>query len=87
MYKVSKNIVPDCIKSMLIMQHEIHNVSTRQTCTGMFHLPLCKAEKKRRSFNYIGPYLWNNVLLPLGITDKSLYMFKKSLRTNIISSL
>lgn len=81
MFKVWRNMLPECAQILFIRQHEVHDVQTRQV--NYFHLPLCRTEIKKNTLSYTGPFIWNKTVVPSCIIDRSLHIFKKSLRTAI----
>lgn len=83
MFKVKNNKVPECIGKMFKLQSDVHAIHTRQA--HLYHLPLYRTEKMKNTITYLGPYIWNNFIVPFCIIDKSIGVFKKSLRYAIDS--
>ena len=79
MFKVKNNMLPLCVSAMFKLQSDVHVIQTRQA--HLFHLPFCRTEKKRKSICYFGPYIWNNFIIQNCAIDKSIVVFKKSLRS------
>ena len=73
MFKVWRNMLPECALLLFDKQNVVHDIQTRQV--NHFHLPLCRTEMKKNTFSYAGPFMWNNLVIPNCFSNKSLNVF------------
>ncbi|MCG8047955.1 MAG: reverse transcriptase family protein, partial [Candidatus Thiodiazotropha endolucinida] len=84
-YKALNDLAPDYIASLLKPMSQAHSLNLRSTENGSLHVPRSRTKLYNGSFSCSAPRLWNS--LPHETRNsKSLYSFKKSLKSTLRSA-
>ncbi len=84
MYKCFLQDVPIVIKSMFLLNQDIHNYNTRNN--RLLHTPVARTELLYRTFMYRGVHIWNDILTHLHVDNVSFPVFKKRLYQHVRNS-
>ena len=83
MYNYNNNSLPCIFHSMFPKNQSFHNYPTRRS--NEFHLPLLRTLLAQKTFIYTGPRVWNSFDKDIKVA-KSLYSFKKKLKSSLLIS-
>jgi hypothetical protein len=76
MYKYHSNLLPRAFIGMFSLNNTVHAYGTRQQ--QLYRLPQCRTSLRQRSICYVGPKLWNSIVIAHHIDiSLSKYIFKK----------
>ena len=79
MYKHIRGILPNICNDMFMKHTPTHNYNVIQHIA--YKIPLCKTNIKQNTTTYVGPKLWNTVIMKNGIDNcTSISIFKRSMK-------
>ena len=74
--------LPDVFSNAFLRRNQVHNYDTRNASS--FHVPKCRTNIRRFSFQYQGPLFFNS-LSPDVVSSVSVSAFKKNLKKLLLS--
>ena len=78
MYTHNRGMLPNIFNDMFMKHTPSHNYNMRQHVA--YKLPHCKTNTKQKTLTYVGPKLWNTVIMKNHIDDcMSVNIFKKTM--------
>jgi hypothetical protein len=83
-YKFRNNILPPICNTFFTVNSSIHDHRTRQH--NDFHPPLCRTETRKKSLQYSGCILWNNLDKSFKTVYGSLNLFKNAIKKKTFES-
>ena len=79
MYKHNRGILSNIFNDMFMMHTPSHNYNMRQHIA--YKIPHCKTNIKQNTLTYVGPKLWNTVIMKNHIDNcTSISIFKKAMK-------
>ena len=79
MFKCIYGLAPNYLSDSLVYTHEVHSRLTRSTENNNLYIPKCNIEIFKRSFQYQGPTIWNDI--PIDIKQSAtVHQFKVQLK-------
>jgi hypothetical protein len=83
MYKCINGSAPNYLSDNITHADTVHDHITRHSDRGNLYLPLPHTEYFKKSFQYVGPKLWNDIPPNIQNAD-NLYLFKRQLKHFLI---
>ena len=82
MFQYKTGSLPDVFSNTFLRRNQVHNYDTRNASS--FHVPKCRTNIRRFSFQYQGPLFFNS-LSPDVVSSVSVSTFKKNLKKLLLS--
>ena len=77
MYKIMNNQTANDLREMFQYASDIHTYNTRGANSGKLHIPRCSVECFKKSLQYAGTQIWNNLNTDMKMSP-SVQSFKKA---------
>ena len=84
MFQYKTGLLPNVFNNSFLQRNQVHGYDTRNASS--FHIPKCRTNIRRFSFQYQGPLFFNS-LSPDVVSSVSVSTFKKNLKKLLLTLL
>ena len=82
MFQYKTGLLPDVFNNTFLRRNQIHGYDTRNASS--FHVPKCRTNIRRFSFQYQGPLFFNSLSRDI-VSSVSVSTFRKNLKKHLLT--